>query len=44
MFLEPRIQVNYVVDRPTTDLDDRHAQRFEQRDADPQITGGFFLR
>ena len=37
MFLEPRIQVNAVVDAAASELDVRYIEACEERDADPEI-------
>ena len=43
IFVEPRIQVNAVVDGAATEMHPRHAEVLKERDADPEVSGSLFL-
>ncbi len=43
IFVEPRIQVNAVVDRAPTEMQARNAEFFKERDADPEVGGSLVL-
>lgn len=43
IFVEPRIQVNAVVDRAATELETRNTEFFKERDADPEVSGSLVL-
>jgi hypothetical protein len=43
MFVEPRVQVNTVIDAAATQAHMRHIQLGQQRHADAQVDAGLFL-
>ena len=43
IFVEPRIQVNAVVDASAAEFDVRNAEAFEERDANTQVCGCLLL-
>jgi hypothetical protein len=41
--VEPRVEVNAVIEAAAAEVDGRDPKRLEHRDADAQVVGGFLL-